>query len=542
MSTTTTGRDNGRFRRILLFFALVILHIIWWDLLIKRIPFLGAYVLESRPSRWRRQATEFRGLAVELGGVLIKLGQFLSARVDVLPLEITEELQGLQDEVPPVPTWLIFETLRGELSNLNERFAHIEETPLAAASLGQAHRAWFHPEGDEAEGRPVIIKVQRPNIEAIVHTDLDALRIVARWIMRYRPIRRRADVPALMDEFAKTLWEELDYVSEVDNAERFAEMFQDDAGIYIPAVYREHCTGRVIVLEDVESIKITDLETMQAEGIDPVEVADRFFDTYFRQIFRERFFHADPHPGNLFIRPREDIPWEAGDGSRPFVLIFIDFGMVGRVPAAVGDNLTKVLISVTQRDARALTDAYKELGFFLPGADFERIIEAQETVLNRIWGRNLLELARPDPQEVQELGQEFRDLLFDFPFQVPQDFIYLGRALGMVSGLVSLLNPEINPWYLIEQYGQELITEQLATKGTETIGELARPYLEVPGRILRLLQAAENGRLQVKSQDRELHRRLERVEKRVNQLNWSILAAAGMVSAALLASRKREEE
>lgn len=541
MFTTTTARDNGRYRRILFFFARIIFHVIWWDLLVKRIPFLGAYVLETRPMRWRRQATQFRGLAIELGGVMIKLGQFLSARVDVLPLEITDELQGLQDEVPAVSSWLIFEVLRGELGDLSRCFAHVEEIPLAAASLGQAHRARLLPTDDYPGGEGVIVKVQRPNIEAIVQTDLDALRIVARWIMRYRPIRRRADVPALMDEFAKTLWEELDYEAEVSNAERFAKMFADDAGVYIPAVYRQHCTGRVIVLEDVESIKITDIETMRADGIDPIEVADRFFEVYFRQVFRERFFHADPHPGNLFVRPRADILWEAGDGKRPFELIFIDFGMVGRVPTAVGDNLTKVLISVTQRDARALTDAYKELGFFLPGADFERIIEAQETVLNRIWGRNLLELARPNPDEVQELGQEFRDLLFDFPFQVPQDFIYLGRALGMVSGLVSLLNPEINPWYLIERYGQELIAEQVTAKGAETLTELAKPYLEGPGRVLRLLRAAENGRLQVKSQDRELHRRLERVEKRVNQLNWSILAAAGMVSAALLASRKKSE-
>jgi predicted unusual protein kinase regulating ubiquinone biosynthesis (AarF/ABC1/UbiB family) len=377
-----------------------------------------------------------------------------------------------------------------------------------------------------------------------VRVDLDALRIVAQWVMYYSPIRRRADVPALMEEFSKTLWEELDYASEVDNADQFAIMFANNERVYIPAVYRQHCTERVIVLEDVESIKITDTEAMTAVGIDPVEVADVLFDAYFHQIFRENFFHADPHPGNLFVRPRSDLAWQEGDeGGRPFWLIFIDFGMVGRVPGLVGDNLRKVLISVTQRDARQLTEAYDTLGFFLPGADLERIIEAQDTVLNRIWGRNLLELARPDANEVQELGKEFRDLLFDFPFQVPQDFIYLGRALGMMSGLVSLLDPQINPWYKIEQYGLELIQGQVKEVLTwETALGIIKPYLTTPARIQRLLEAAEKGQLQVQQKaDRDTLRRMDRLERRLSQLSWSILGAAGMVSAVLMWRRKKEE-
>jgi predicted unusual protein kinase regulating ubiquinone biosynthesis (AarF/ABC1/UbiB family) len=545
--------DNGngrpdtrtRFRRILFFFARIIAHLVIWDVLGGRVPILRQWIRRSRPERFRNWARRFRVIAVEMGGVMIKLGQFLSARVDVLPPEITEELQELQDEVPPVPSAQIFAVLQAELGDLSLRFAHIEAEPLAAASLGQAHRAWFLPQnGASDRGEAVIVKVQRPSIAEIVRVDLDALRIVARWVMYYSPIRRRADVPALMEEFSKTLWEELDYASEVDNADQFAIMFANNERVYIPAVYRQHCTERVIVLEDVESIKITDTEAMTAVGIDPVEVADVLFDAYFHQIFRENFFHADPHPGNLFVRPRSDLAWQEGDeGGRPFWLIFIDFGMVGRVPGLVGDNLRKVLISVTQRDARQLTEAYDTLGFFLPGADLERIIEAQDTVLNRIWGRNLLELARPDANEVQELGKEFRDLLFDFPFQVPQDFIYLGRALGMMSGLVSLLDPQINPWYKIEQYGLELIQGQVKEVLTwETALGIIKPYLTTPARIQRLLEAAEKGQLQVQQKaDRDTLRRMDRLEKRLSQLSWSILGAAGMVSAVLMWRRKKEE-
>jgi len=546
-------RDNGRYLRILIFFGRIITHIIWWDLLLGRIPVVGSWTRRTRPTRFRNWAGKFRALAVDMGGVMIKLGQFLSARVDVLPPEITEELQGLQDEVPAEDPAQMLAVAEAELGPLSAHFAHIEETPLAAASLGQAHRAWLLPNnGATDRGEAVVIKIQRPNIENIVRTDLDALRIVAQWMMRYRPIGRRANVPALMEEFAKTLWEELDYVSEADNAERFAKLYANDDHVYIPAVYRQHSTSRVIVLENVESIKITDVDGMIAAHIDPKEVSDVLLTTYFMQVFKEGFFHADPHPGNLFVRPREDIPWEprldrVGNPiwGRPFWLIFIDFGMVGRVPDLVGENLSKMLISVTTRDAEQLTQAYKNLGFFLPGADLERISEAQAAVLDRIYGRNLMELARPDPHEVQELGEEFRDLLFDFPFQVPQDFIYLGRAIGMVSGLVSQLDDQINPWYFIEKFGLDLVRSQDVKPFTlETALELIRPYLSTPGRIRRIIQDAEKGRLRVQQvPDRETIRRQEQLEKKISQLSWSILGAAGMVSATLLwLQRKKDKE
>lgn len=537
----------GRYRRILLFFGGIILQIILWDLLLARLPGIDDWVRDRRPQRMRRSARRFRALALEMGGVMIKLGQFLSSRVDVLPVEVTEELRGLQDEVPAEPTGRMMAVLYEELPDADGRFARIEQTPLAAASLGQAHRAWLYA---PAEPIPVVIKIQRPDIEEIVRTDLDALKVVARWVMRYKPIRRRANVPALLDEFARTLWEELDYVLEADNVERFAELYADSERVYIPAVYRQHSTRRVIVLENVEGIKITDVAGMEAVGVNPKEVAETLLDTYFHQIFQEGFFHADPHPGNLFVRSRTDLPWAVsanGDAppqlARPFWLTFVDFGMVGRVPDLMGENLRQVLISVLQKDGRALTQAYARLGFFLPGADLERIAEAQTAVLERIWGRNLLELTRPDPKEIQEIGEEFRDLLFEFPIQVPQDFIYLGRAIGMVSGLVSQLDEEINPWFYFEKYGAALIREQQAQQWTwEAAWGLVRPYLSTPGRVQRLLTMAEQGQIRVQT-DREMLKRYDKIEKRLGQLGWSIVGAAGILSATLLwLNRKNDRQ
>lgn len=523
--------DRQRYRQILWFFAGVIAHLVWWDLFWGRI--FKKRIRRSRPERFRRMSRRFRAVAVEMGGVMIKLGQFLSARVDVLPPEITEELAGLQDEVPPVPMDEISAVLEAELGDISAHFAYFEPKPLAAASLGQAHQALLAtPEGANPHTESVVVKVQRPNIENIVSTDLSALRVVARWAMRYRPFRRRADVPALMDEFAATMWEELDYTSEAGNAERFAEIFADRPQVRIPAVYRQHSTRRVLVLEDVTGIKITDVAGMVEAGIDQKEVALNLLDAYFFQIFMVGFFHADPHPGNLFVRPVAPrfMSWD-GEG-RPFQIAFVDFGMVGHIEELMGDNLRRVLVSVTQRDARGLTEAYDRLGFFLPGSDLDRIAEAQEKVLDHLWGRNLLELSQPDPEEIQELSREFRDILFEFPFQVPQDFIFLGRALGMLSGLASQLDPTINPWQLVERYGQEIIrSRQGLDLSLATIGRWLGLLYGLPGRFDRVLTDAERGQLRVKTvPDRMLLRRLDQLDRKISQPNWSLLSAALIVS------------
>lgn len=531
--------DRVRYRRITWFFAGLILHLIWWDIFLRRI--VPGRVLESRAERWRRLSRRFRQLAVEMGGVLIKLGQFLSSRVDVLPPEITEELKGLQDEVPPEDTEDILQVVAEELGDLSERFVEFERQPLAAASLGQVHRAWLRSHHNSGDGEPgrgpaVVVKVQRPGIVQTVQTDLAALRVVARWMMRYKPIRRRADMPALLEEFARTLWEELDYELEADNAERFAEMFAGDPEVYIPFVFRRHTTHRVLVLENVEAIKIVDVAGIEAAGVSRREVASRLLDTYFKQIFEEGFFHADPHPGNLFVQPLSDPSADGEEGPRPFSLVFVDFGMVGRIQSLMGENLRKVLVSVTQKDARALTEAYQDLGFFLPGADLARITQAQSQLLDELWGRNLLELTRPDPQEIQELSREFRDILFDFPFQVPHDFVYLGRCIGILSGLASLLDPQINPWYKVEQYGRSMIRRQEVRRaGWDTLVETLKPFVTLPTQLQRVLSAAERGELQLETTpDAGTQRRLQRIERKMTQLQVSVLAAAGLISGTLL--------
>jgi len=526
--------DRRRYRRILRFFASMIAHLIVLDILLGRLPFIRQSIQASRPARLRRMSRQFRTLAVTMGGVLIKLGQFLSARVDVLPAEITEELAGLQDEVPPVPFDAIAVALQQELGGIAAHFVDFEQHPLAAASLGQAHRARLRNVLDEPIN--VVVKVQRPGIEDVVRTDLAALRVVARWVMRYKPIRRRANVPALMEEFARTLWEELDYRAEAANAERFAHLFVGEDDVAVPVVYRAHSTGRVLTLENVEGIRIDNVTAMQAAGISPPAVAERLLDVYFKQVFQAGFFHADPHPGNIFVRPRPRPPEAAAEEPTPFQITFIDFGMMGNIQTLMGENLRRILLAVAKRDAASLTQIYSDMGFFLPNADLDRITEAQETMLGRLWGRSLQEMARPSREEVQELGSEFKDLLREFPFQVPQDFIYLGRAVGMLSGLTSQLHPDVNLWTQMERYALEIVGDQSSKlfSSDVVLAEL-RSLLTVPVQMRHLIQLAETGELQVRTvADPSTIRRLDRLERRVNRLNTTVMASAVFLAGTLL--------
>ena len=277
-------RMQTRFVRSLVWALGLMLRLLFWHYLLDIVLGLHGFVERSNVRRWRSYARGFRYFAIAMGGVMIKLGQFVSTRVDMLPPEVTDELAGLQDEVPSVPYKRIKAVIIAELGPIEQRFAWIDETPVAAASLGQVHRAQL------LNGDRVVIKVQRPGIDQIVYTDLAALRIVARVAMLFPFVRRRADTRALIEEFGRVLLEELSYRHEAHNAARFHAMFSRNPGVYVPVVYGEHSSDRVLTMEDVTSIKINDYAAIEAAGIKRKAVADRLVDTYFTQIFNHRYF------------------------------------------------------------------------------------------------------------------------------------------------------------------------------------------------------------------------------------------------------------
>jgi len=268
------------------FFTGVMLREIWWELVLPKAG-LGRLSRRTRSARMQRIATEFRALALRMGGVLIKVGQFLSSRLDVLPREITAELSGLQDEVGAESFEAIRAVVEAEFGMpLSRKFLDFEPVPVASASIGQVHKARLAGEAPE-KGFPsqVVVKVQRPHIQEIVEADLAAIRAAGRWLHRFKSIRRHANVTALIEEFSRSLYEEVDYLHEGKNAERFAENFKELSNVVVPSVVWSHTTRRVLTLQDVGAIKITDYAAIEAARIKRAEVADTLFDVYLKQVF-----------------------------------------------------------------------------------------------------------------------------------------------------------------------------------------------------------------------------------------------------------------
>ncbi|MGE5223548.1 MAG: ABC1 kinase family protein [Omnitrophica WOR_2 bacterium] len=539
---------RSRYRRITFFFARVLISLFLWELIFPRIG-LKKWSSRTRSGRLSRIAAQFRLLAIQLGGVLIKVGQFFSSRVDVLPVEITEELAGLQDEVPAEPLSNMIQVAEQEFgAPVNQKFDHFEEVPVAAASLGQVHRAVL------IDGSPcrVVVKIQRPNIETIIATDLSALRTVGNWVQKYPPVRRRADVPALLAEFTRILYEEIDYIAEGHHAETFADNFKANPLVRVPKVFWDHTTRRVLTLEDVHSIKITDYEAITSAGIDRSEVAHRLLNAYLKQIFEDGFFHADPHPGNLFVNPIsgsipapcEDTPalqaaqpargigsGQAAQNSPVWQLTFIDFGMVGRVPEKMLAGMRELLIGMATRDAARLVKSYQLLGVLLPGADLTLLKEAEEEAFKRFYGLKMNELTQISLQEMYDFAKQFRSLIYNLPFQIPEDLILLGRCVGILSGMCTGLDPMFNVWEGIAPFARKLVMQEAAASGSSWVSVITsrlQTLVELPKRTDTMLEKMERGELAV--HDPQLNERMRKVEHAVRKAAGAIVFAALLLS------------
>ncbi|WP_137843213.1 AarF/UbiB family protein [Microbacterium sp. 2FI] len=528
-----TGASNmrARYRRILRFAARYMIQAWWYELFLPRLG-LARLSARGRAARLTRIAQRFHVLAVDLGGLMIKVGQFMSSRLDVLPPEITKELEGLQDEVPAVPFPAIRALAEAELGvSLDRAFSFVDEIPLAAASLGQAHRARLSDADAEDTGlRDVVVKIQRPGIDEVVDVDLKALRRVAVWLSRVRLVADRVDMPALVEEFAYTSLEEIDYLHEAASAERFAGDFADDPRVAVPEIVWERTTRRVLTLEDVTAIKINDVEGLRAAGIDPALVASEFAAVMFDQLFKDGFFHADPHPGNIFVTPIAD-----GEGGREWRFTFIDFGMMGEVPEGLRRGLRRILIAAASRDGKGMVDGIREVGVLLPSADTAELERAMTKLFARFGGMGFAELQEVDPREFRAFALEFGDVVRSLPFQLPENFLLIIRAMSLTSGMCSSLDPAFNIWDAVEPYAGQLIRDEsgnvvqaFAKQAVSVAGVVAR----LPQRIDDLATRLEDGRLAVDSP--KLDRRIARLERTGRRIVSAILFAGLLVGGVLL--------
>jgi predicted unusual protein kinase regulating ubiquinone biosynthesis (AarF/ABC1/UbiB family) len=531
-----------RYRKMRRFVARTFAQALFWDVLMA-LPGLARF---RRPAaeRYRQIARRYRTLAVEMGGVLIKLGQFLSTRFDLLPVEVIRELAGLQDEVPPHPFAAIVQQIEEDFGRpLSEVFSQVEAEPVGAASLAQVHRARL-PGGEQ-----VVVKVLRPGIEVLVETDLAATSFAIRLLKLWRRLRRRVDLDRLDQEFRSVTRRELDLHAEGGNAERFARDFAGDGRVYMPRVFWEQSARRTLTLEDVGYLKISGLAALAEAGIDRSEVARHLYQVYMRQIFVHHFVHADPHPGNLFVRPMplpgeapfapgDPVPAPAGGGPRPFQIVFVDFGMVAEVPERLRGALREYLIGLGTRDAARVVHSYVLAGVLLPGADLRRLEQMHAALFDRFWGVRIGELRDVALAEARGLLLEYRDLLYEAPFQVQVDLLFVGRAVGLLSGLSTRLDPDFDPWAETLPFAEQLAAEELRRGWRDVPGELRRQaavLLGLPRRLDSLATRAEQGTLAVQaSLAPEVRRTLERLDRAVRRLAWTVAAAALLVAGALL--------
>jgi predicted unusual protein kinase regulating ubiquinone biosynthesis (AarF/ABC1/UbiB family) len=521
-----------RYLRIMYFFTRVTVGFIFWEIILARIGF-RRLTRRTRPDRYRRVAAQFRILAIRMGGVMIKVGQFLSSRLDVLPPEITEELSGLQDEVPPEK----YEDIRREAEiglggKLEEKFISFEPTPMAAASLGQVHRARLCVPDAKGDYCDVVVKIQRPFIEQLIEVDLSALRQVGSWLAKYPPIAKRADVSGLVEEFSSTIREEVDYLAEGRNAEIFSEYFKDVPKVHVPRVVWSHTTRRVLTLEDVFAIKITDYEAITSAGIDRSEVARVLLDTYLKQIFVDGFFHADPHPGNLFVTP---LPGAIENEKPAWQLTFVDFGMVGHVPDNLRRGLREMLVAVGIQDAARLIRSFQTINALLPGTDLQQLEQMSASMFDMVWGKSMDDIRQLSTEEMIRFADRFRDLMYNMPFQLPQNLLMLGRTVAILSGMCVGLDKDFNLWNQLAPYAAKLVSQEVGSNWQvwlDELGKVLRELITIPTKLGRVLSQVERGDITV--QVPGIGRQMLGVEQAVNRLTGSVVFTALLISGIML--------
>ena len=327
-----------------------------------------------------------------------------------------------------------------------------------------------------------------------------------------------------MNEFATTTYQEIDYLAEGSHAETFQAQFKENPKVHVPRVVWSLTTKRVLTLEDVYAIKITDYDAITRAGIDRAEVARLLLATYLQQIFEDGFFHADPHPGNLFITPR---PSTIPESETPaWQLTFVDFGMVGQVPENLRQGLRELVIAVGTRNAGRVVKAYQLLGVLLPGADIKLIEQAEAQMFDRFWGKSMSELRQFSHAEMHQFAHQFSELMYSMPFQLPHNLLLLGRSVAILSGMCTGLDANFNLWEQLAPYASRLVSEEGGSGWKfwlDEVGEMLKGVLALPGQSGRVLALIERGDLEV--QMPVISRQITHIETALYRLIGSLFFA-----------------
>lgn len=365
-----------------------------------------------------KRAVQLRQLLTRLGPTFIKVGQALSTRPDLIRKDFLDELVKLQDQLPAFDNALAFATIETELQrSVKDAFSEISPNPVAAASLGQVYRARLY------NGEQVAVKVQRPNLRPVITLDLYLMRWAAGWLAPWLPLNLGHDLTLIVDEFGTKLFEEIDYLNEGRNAEKFATNFRNDPHVKVPSIYWRFSATRVLTLEWIDGFKLTDTERIRAAGLDTNTLIQVGVTAGLQQLLEYGFFHADPHPGNLFAMP---------DGR----MAYIDFGMMDQLDEYTKETLVDAIVHLVNKDYTELAKDYVNLGFLTPETDIRPIVPALEALLGNAIGQSVGDF------NFKSITDSFSELMYEFPFRVPAKFALIIRSLVTQEGIALSLNPD----------------------------------------------------------------------------------------------------
>ncbi|MCZ2202786.1 AarF/ABC1/UbiB kinase family protein [Cylindrospermopsis raciborskii] len=403
----------------------------------------AVFIFSLKWDEWRNQveqnrgkrATQLRKLLTNLGPTFIKVGQALSTRPDLIRKDFLEELVKLQDQLPPFDHDIALNIIETDLNrSIDEIFTKLSPQPVAAASLGQVYR------GTLVTGEEVAIKVQRPNLRPIITKDLYLMRWAASWLSPWLPLNLGHDLTLIVDEFGTKLFEEIDYMNEGRNAEKFAHNFRNNPQVKVPVIYWSYSSHRVLTLEWINGYKLTDTEKIRQAGLNPEGIIQIGVTSGLQQLLEYGFFHADPHPGNLF----------AVDDGR---MAYIDFGMMDQLEEATKETLVDALVHLVNKDYADLAEDFVSLGFLAPGTNISPIVPALEAVLGNAIGKNVGDF------NFKTITDEFSELMYDYPFRVPAKFALIIRSLVTQEGIALSLNRN----FKIVEVGYPYIARRLLT-------------------------------------------------------------------------------
>jgi ubiquinone biosynthesis protein len=476
---------------------------------LERLRFSSSEILRATPAERVRMVVE------ELGPTFIKLGQILSTRGDIIPVEFIRELEKLQDTVPPTPFPPIQAQVEKELKRpLPEVFPTFDPTPVASASLGQVHLATL------ASGEEVAVKVFRPGVAKTIETDLDILLELATLAEKRTDWGEYYGVTSLAQEFADTLRTEQNYEQEGHNIDRYRQIFAEEAYVHVPEVYWDTTTRRVLTMERIEGIKITDVDALREAGLDCKVVARRNIRILLKAVLQEGFFHADPHAGNFMVLPHD-------------VVALMDFGIMGHLDHAERLGLVQLFVGLFRQETDRVVEALSDLGIATRAADRRNLARDLDRLRMRYFG---LELERI---RARSFVEDLMGLAFANRLRMPSNLVLVFKTIAMLEGISLQLDPDINVFTEVEPYVRDVLLElqspvTRAREVADQLRESVEALLMLPGQVQRMLEQVEGGEGNLSMRLRGLDEPARRITTAANRLVLAILAAAFVVGPALI--------